>query len=105
MILALVMGAGVALLLVAPRVHRRSTRRASEEANRRRNDRARDLGAAAGSSSYELSATEAERVRRALLLRGVRAEVLQGSGDRVTLVVAVGHARDVEDLLSPPHPE
>lgn len=80
MILALVVGAGFVTLLVAPTIHRRINAKSRGEVARSRAERARDR-LSEGASSREFSdASRCVRVRDRLLLRGVRAEVLEDAG-------------------------
>jgi len=77
MIIALLMAAGFATLLIAPRVHRRSTQRAIAAADAHRAKRAAEFRDDPSSVEHPMaSLEEALAVRDALLLRGVRSAVV-----------------------------
>lgn len=80
MVLALLIGAGFITLLIAPTLHRRNNQKSRREVAQARTERAqvrRDEGAASRSFA---DAAQCVRVRDRLLLRGVRAEVLEEDG-------------------------
>ncbi len=80
MLLALLIGAGFLTLLVAPTLHRRSNAKSRRAVAQSRTDRAR-LRLDEGAARREFSdAAACIRLRDRLLLRGVRAEVLDDSG-------------------------
>lgn len=81
MLIAMLLAGCLALLLVAPRVHRRSLERAQTHARRDRQRRIEELRAGPGSHETEVPDAEfAVRARHVLLLRGVRAEIATAEG-------------------------
>ena len=98
MILALLLGAGVVVLLIAPTLHRRSVANSRAGLAASRDRRVAELRASADGVEYPMEARAALRVRDALLLRGVRTEVVtEGAGatlvgrqeDRATIEAAI----------------
>lgn len=85
MILALLIGAGFVTLLIAPTIHRRINAKSRGEVARSRAERARQrLSDGAASREFPDAAT-CVRIRDRLLIRGVRAEVLEESGTWLVL--------------------
>jgi len=85
MVLALVIGAGFVTLLIAPTIHRRINAKSRQQVAQSRTDRAR-ARRTGGAANREFSdAAQSIRVRDRLLLRGVRAEVLEESGSWLLL--------------------
>lgn len=76
MILALLLGAGVVVLLIAPTLHRRSVANSRAGLAASRDRRVAELRASADGVEYSMEGRDALRVRDALLLRGVRTEVV-----------------------------
>lgn len=85
MILALLIGAGFVTLLVAPTLHRRNKQKSRREVAQARTERARERRAEGAASRSFGEAAECVRVRDRLLLRGVRAEVLEEDGSWLLL--------------------
>lgn len=77
MILALLIGAGFVTLLIAPTIHRRINTNSRAEAEAKRVDRARQRHSEGAASRTLGSSAACLRLRDRLLLRGVRAEVLE----------------------------
>ena len=90
MILALLLGAGVVVLLIAPTLHRRSVANSRAGLAASRDRRVAELRASPHGIEFPLPGRTALRVRDALLLRGVRTEVVT-AGAEATLV---GHVDD-----------
>lgn len=91
---------GVLLLLVAPRVHRRSTQKAIAAATSHRSVRAEELAALPASVEHPMtSIDEACRARDALLLRGVRSAVRSENGVHSVVVEAVDE-RVIAEVMS-----
>lgn len=90
MILALLLGAGVVVLLIAPTLHRRSVANSRAGLAASRDRRVAELRASPDGIEFSLPGRTALRVRDALLLRGVRTEVVT-AGAEATLV---GHVDD-----------
>ncbi len=86
MILALLLGAGVVVLLIAPTLHRRSVANSRAGLAASRDRRVAELRASADGIEYPMEARAALRVRDALLLRGVRTEVVTEDDAGATLV-------------------
>lgn len=86
MIIAGLMGMGVLTLLVAPRIHRRSTQRAREAAIAHRAERAEELRRSSSSVEYHVPSLEhGHQAQDALLLRGVRTAVVDDSGRAIVV--------------------
>jgi len=85
MVLALVVGAGFVTLLIAPTIHRRINAKSRQQVVDARADRARTRRSEGASTREFADAGECVRVRDRLLLRGVRAEVLEESGSWLLL--------------------
>ena len=84
-ILALLIGVGFVTLLIAPTIHRRINTNSRAEAEAQRVDRARERRSGGAATRSLNSARECLRLRDRLLLRGVRAEVLEDDGGWVLL--------------------
>lgn len=86
MIVAVVIGIGFVVLLIAPTIHRRINENSREQARAAKQSRASELlqSADGASLSFE-NATSAAKLRDRLLIRGVRSELLPDAGK--TLVV------------------
>lgn len=81
MIIALLIGAGLVVLLVAPTIHRNINAKSRREAENQRVSRVASLRASEAGSEREFAkATDAALLRDRLLLRGVRAELIQERG-------------------------
>ncbi len=98
MILALLLGAGVVVLLIAPTLHRRSVANSRAGLAASRDRRVADLRASADGIEFPLAARDALRVRDALLLRGVRTEVV-AQGSQATLVGTSGDRAPIEAAI------
>ena len=85
MILALLIGGGFITLLVAPTIHRRINASSRRQVAESRADRARERKVSGAASRAFTDARECVRARDRLLLHGVRAEILQDSGDWLLL--------------------
>lgn len=97
MIIAGLVGAGVLVLLVAPTIHRRINARSRSQAEEGRRSRATQLRTSeTGRERLFPDATAAVRLRDALLLRGVRVELVRESGG----VVLVYDRDDEETVLA-----
>ncbi len=80
MIIAALVGAGILVLLVAPTIHRRINANSRAMAEKGRRDRADALRrSSTGAERLISDAAAAVRIRDALLLRGVRVELVQES--------------------------
>lgn len=107
MILALMLGAGVVVLLIAPTLHRRSVANSRAGLAESRDRRVAELRAGPDSVEFDLAGKDALRVRDSLLLRGVRTEVIRND----TGATLVGHRSDragivaaIADLVDPDTP-
>ena len=86
MIVALVIGAGFVVLLIAPTIHRKINAKSRLEAETKRLDRAESLrSSATGEVKGFAKAADAALLRDRLILVGVRSELIQEQGQ--TLVV------------------
>lgn len=101
MLIALLLGGCLMLLIVAPRVHRRSLQRANDRARRGRQGRIDDLRARPGTVETEVpDVATAVRARQTLLLRGVRAEIVPGAAGSAILVHPSEDAEMVETVVA-----
>ena len=100
MIVALVIGAGFVVLLIAPTIHRKINAKSRQEAESKRLDRAESLRS---SSSGEVlaftKASEAALLRDRLILVGVRSELLQEDGQTLVVYNSVDEKK-VEALVT-----
>lgn len=94
MILALLLGAGVVVLLIAPTLHRRSVASSRAGLADARDRRVAELRSGPDAIEFDLAGKDALRVRDSLLLRGVRTEVVQAA----TGATLVGHVADREAI-------
>ena len=86
MIVAVVIGIGFIVLLIAPTIHRRINENSREQARVAKESRAADLLSSSNGASLSFdNAKSAAQLRDRLLIRGVRAELLSDTGK--TLVV------------------
>lgn len=86
MIVALVVGAGFVVLLIAPTIHRRINEKSRQAREDSRVSRAEKLRSSADGAVLTFDrSTQAARLRDKLLLRGVRAELIQ-EGSKTLLV-------------------
>lgn len=100
MVIALLLGGGVVLLIVAPRLHRRSLARAWTRAEAAHARRVEELRRAPDSIETVVPETiPALEVRDALLLRGVRAEIVGLPGATV-LVHGPEDTPVVQDVIA-----
>ena len=100
MIIAALILIGFVILLVAPTWHRRSIQNSREEAAARKRERARSFQQEETTEAHLVNdAASAVRARDALLLRGVRSEVIEADGQVVLLATAADRdtVRDVLD--------
>ena len=99
MVIALLMVACATLLIVAPRLHRRSLHRARRRHERIRLERVDALRDRPGTGEVPApNPAAAARARDVLLLRGVRVEIVSSTGG-VRLLHAAGDERAVVDAL------
>lgn len=99
MIIVALMLLGFVTLLVAPRLHRRSTVRARTVADSHRAERTAELRAAPDAVEHRVdSMAVATRLRDALLLRGVRSAVVE-EGDAAVVITAHIDSAVVDELL------
>lgn len=98
-VLVALMIAGVAVLLVAPKIHRRSTQKSRIARRDQRMVRVADLRAEGQSAEYLMTNAQAAQMRDALLLNGVRAE-LAAVTNATLLVVDAADGPATEDRLS-----
>ena len=100
MIIAVIGLIGLGLLLVAPRWHRRSLDRAGRRADTAQRARLRDLEDRTSVTTIDIAdRVQAQSIQRQLLLRGVRAHLVDH--DRATgLVFESQHADLVEEVRS-----
>lgn len=96
MILALLLGAGVVVLLIAPTLHRRSVSNSRAGLADARDRRVAELRAGPDAVEFDLAGKDALRIRDALLLRGVRTEVVRQAGG----ATLVGHSADREVIVA-----
>lgn len=100
MIIAGLMTLGVLTLLVAPRIHRRSTQKAIAAATSHRSIRAEELARLPASVEHKmLSVEKACQARDALLLRGVRSAVRSENGVH-SLIVEEVDDRVIAEVMS-----
>lgn len=99
MILALLLGAGVVVLLIAPTLHRRSVESSRAGLAASRDRRVAALRNSADGVEFPLDGRDALRVRDALLLRGVRTEVVT-EGQTATLVGRVDDRSTIEAAIA-----
>lgn len=98
MIIAAIGLTGLGLLLVAPRVHRRSLLRAEHRADAARQARLRELEDRSPVTTIVLAdRVQAQSIQRQLLLRGVRAHLGQNDG-ATELVFESRHADLVDEV-------
>jgi hypothetical protein len=107
MILALLLGAGVVVLLIAPTLHRRSVANSRAGLAGARDRRVSELRSGPDGIEFELAGKDALRVRDSLLLRGVRTEVVRSTAG----ATLVGHSSDraaimaaIDELVDPDTP-
>lgn len=94
MIIALVIAAGFLVLLIAPTLHRRSIQKSRDEAAAKKVQRAESFRDEHSTEEHVvLSAADAVRARDALMLQGVRSEVI--TGDDGTVLLAADEDRSV----------
>ncbi len=98
-VIVAVMALGFVVLLVAPSVHRRNTLRSREAAVAARSQSARRLRDAGGLERRLDPVVDAVRVRDALILRGVRAEILRDRSG-VSIVFDAADAETVDSVLA-----
>lgn len=99
MILALLIGAGFATLLVAPTIHRRINERSRREVHASRMARASSLRDEGAASRRFTTSSSCVRVRDRLLLRGVRAEMLEEAHE-FHLVFDPAHSEIVDGVIA-----
>lgn len=100
MIIAALLAAGVALLIVAPRLHRKSLARAMARAETVRARRIEELRRTRGTTETPVpESIPAIAVRDALLLEGIRAEIVALPGS-TALVHAPEHTEAVRAVLA-----
>lgn len=100
MIVALVVGAGFVVLLIAPTIHRNINAKSRREAESVRVSRAEELRSSPNGAVAEFGrAGDAALLRDRLLLKGVRAELLQENG-RTVLIYDKHNTETVEGLRS-----
>ena len=98
MIVALVIGAGFVVLLIAPTIHRKVNAKSRDEAEAKRLGRAESLrSSSSGLVKGFAKATDAAMLRDRLILVGVRSELIQEHGQ--TLVVYSTADSDAVDAL------
>lgn len=94
MIIAFVIAAGFLVLLVAPSIHRRSIQKSRDEAAAKKVQRAESFRHEHSTEEHEVrTAADAVRARDALMLQGVRSEVV--TGDDGTVLLAANEDRPV----------
>ena len=98
MILALLLGAGAVVLLIAPTLHRRSVAKSRAGLAASREQRVAQLRASAAGIEFPLGTRDALRIRDALLLRGVRTEVVN-DGAQAMLVGNVDDRTAIEAAI------
>lgn len=99
MVIVGLIGAGFVVLLVAPTIHRSINARSRARAEQVRVDRAQVLQSSSDGASREFTSfAAAVRVRDRLLLRGVRAEVVDDEG-RATLIYAADATDTIEEVM------
>jgi len=99
MVIVGLIGIGFVVLLVAPTVHRSINARSRASAEQVRVERAHLLRSSPdGASRTFPSFAAAVQVRDRLLLRGVRAEVVQDEG-RAALIYAAGESETLESVM------
>lgn len=100
MVIVGLIGAGFAVLLVAPTLHRRINARSRAAVEAERVDRANTLRASAdGMTRAFADASSAVSVRDRLLLRGVRAEIVPERAETL-LIYRVGDQETVDGVLT-----
>ena len=98
MIVALVVGAGFIVLLIAPTIHRRINENSRNAAESARLSRANELrNSADGATLVFDRAADATMLRDRLLLRGTRAELVEENG-KVLLVYSKADQDVVTDV-------
>lgn len=86
MIVALVVGAGFVVLLIAPTIHRNINEKSRNEAETMRVSRAESLRTSShGATLHFDNAGKAALLRDRLLLNGVRAELIQEDGQTLLI--------------------
>lgn len=86
MIVAVVIGIGFVVLLIAPTIHRNINQKSRDEAENLRVSRAETLRNSAEGATLSLSrAADAAALRDRLLLNGVRAELIQENGETLMI--------------------
>lgn len=86
MIVALVVGAGFVVLLIAPTIHRRINEKSRNEAESTRVSRAESLRTSAdGATLHFDNAGKAALLRDRLLLNGVRSELIQEEAETLLI--------------------
>lgn len=94
------LGLGFAVLLVAPRLHRRSNARSRLDAEHQRSKRVAAMQSSPSSVEVTVASQEqAIRGRDALLLRGIRTEILVRSTE-VKLLTTRAELSSVEQVLT-----
>ncbi len=100
MIVALVIGAGFIVLLIAPTIHRRINAKSRRVAESKRVDRAEALRTSpVGAVQSFVKARDAALLRDRLILRGVRSELIQ-EAEKTLVVYNVSDTDAVNALMS-----
>ena len=99
-VIAILLTTGAALLVVAPRLHRRSLERARRRLERDHRRRVEALRARPGADEVRVAdRATAVRARDRLLLRGVRVEIVE-STEGVVLVHTASDSDEVADAVA-----
>lgn len=94
MIIAVVIAAGFLVLLIAPSLHRRSIQKSRDEAAAKKVERAESFRRERSTEEHVLETpADAVRARDALMLQGVRSEVI--TGENGTVLLAANEDRPV----------